>query len=76
MRKRVFAVLAVLIIAALNFQMAIAAPHGARKAVRAPAPVNHQIRDAFGSVPNAGATKTNLPGARPSRVPELNNWAR
>jgi len=58
MRKTVLSILGVLIVAALTVQMAIAAPRSARKAARAPAPPNHQIRDAFGSAPNAAGSKS------------------
>jgi hypothetical protein len=58
MRKRMLGILRVLIIAALSIQMAIAAPRSARKAARAPAPVNHQIRDAFGAASNAVGSKS------------------
>ena len=58
MRKRVLSILSVLTIAALTIQMATAAPRSPRKAVRAPAPVNHQFRDAFGSAANAVGSKS------------------
>jgi hypothetical protein len=58
MRKRVFGILAVPIIAALTAQLAMAAPRNAQKAARAPAPVNHQIRDAFGYAPSAVGSKS------------------
>jgi hypothetical protein len=58
MRKRVLGILVVLAITALTVQIATAAPRSARKAVRAPAPVVHHIRDAFGSVPNAVGSKS------------------
>jgi hypothetical protein len=57
MRKRVFSILGVLIIAALTAQTAMAAARHVRKA-RAPAPVNHQVRDAFGSASNAVGSKS------------------
>ena len=58
MRKIVWIILGVLAIAALTIQVATAAPRSARKEVRAPAPVVHHIRDAFGSVPSAVGSKS------------------
>jgi hypothetical protein len=53
MRKRVFAHLGVLVIAALTIQTATAAARHTRKAARNLVPVTHQLRDAFGSAPEA-----------------------
>jgi hypothetical protein len=58
MRKRVFGILGVLIIAALTVQMAAAAPRSAGKARRAPASVAHQFRDAFDLAPKPVGSKS------------------
>jgi hypothetical protein len=58
MRKRALSILGVLIMAALTVQMAMAAPRSARKAARTAAPVNHQVRDAFGSAPTGVGSKS------------------
>ena len=58
MRKRVLSILGVLVIAALTIQIANAAPPRVRKAIRAPAPVAQQFRDAFGSAPKPVGSKS------------------
>jgi hypothetical protein len=58
MRKRVLPRLGVLIIAALTIQTATATTRHTRKAARNPAPVTHQLRDAYGSAPEAVGTKS------------------
>jgi hypothetical protein len=58
MRKRVLAVLAVLLIAALTTEMATAARH-VRKGTRASAPATQQLRKQHGlSAPAASVTKS------------------
>jgi hypothetical protein len=57
MRKRVLPRLGVLVIAALTIQTATATTHHTRKAVRNPR-VTHQMRDAYGSAPEAGGTQS------------------
>jgi hypothetical protein len=58
MRKRALPHLGVLVIAALTIQSAAAATHHARKPVRNTAPVTHQLRDAYGSAPEAVGSKS------------------
>jgi hypothetical protein len=50
MQEKVLRAIGVLLSAALTIQTATAATHGVRKATRAPHPVAHQLRDAFGSM--------------------------
>jgi hypothetical protein len=49
MRKTIFSVLGILVIAASTVQMASAAPRTARKAAHVPAPATQQFRDSFDS---------------------------
>lgn len=59
MRRRVLAVLGVLLVAAVTTQMATAAARHARKAARASAPLTQQLRKQHGlSAPAASDTKT------------------
>src|ERR1700753_1674802 len=59
MPKTILSILGVLVIAALTVQVATAAPRKARRATRTHAVVNHQPpRNAFGSVPKAGGSKS------------------
>jgi hypothetical protein len=58
MRKRVLTHLGVLVIAAWTIQTATAAAPHTRKATRSRAPATHQIREAFGSVPEAVGGKS------------------
>jgi hypothetical protein len=55
MPKEALSIIGVLVIVALTSQIAIAAPHSARKSARAPAHVAHQPRAAFGSAPEVGS---------------------
>jgi hypothetical protein len=57
MQKRALSHLGVLVIAALMIQTAAAATHHTRKAARSPAPITHQLRDAFDS-PEAVGSKS------------------
>jgi hypothetical protein len=58
MRKRVLSILGALVIAALTIPTANAASPRVPKAARAPAPVAHQFRDAFGSAPKPIGSKS------------------
>jgi hypothetical protein len=58
MQKRALSHLGVLVIAALMIQTAAAATHHTRKAARNPAPITHQLRDAFDSAPEAVGSKS------------------
>jgi hypothetical protein len=53
MRKRLLSVLGILAIATFAAQMAVAAPHSTRKAVRVPPPATHQFRDGFAAARRA-----------------------
>jgi hypothetical protein len=58
MQKRALPHLGVLIIVALMIQTAAAATRHTRAATRNPAPIAHQLRDAFDSVPEAVGRKS------------------
>jgi hypothetical protein len=58
MRKRILLRLGVLVIAALTIQTATAATLHTQRAARNPAHVTHQVRDAFGSAPEAVGSKS------------------
>jgi hypothetical protein len=58
MRKRMLANLGLLVIAALTIQTATASTRHIRKVVRNTAAVTHQLRDAYGSAPEAVGSKS------------------
>ena len=58
MKERVLSATGVLLIAALTSQMTTAAAHSIRKPAWAPHPAAHQLRDAFGSAPEAVVGKS------------------
>jgi hypothetical protein len=58
MRKRLLMCFSALVISALTIQTATAAVRHTRKAIRNRAVATHQIRDAFGSAPEAVDSKS------------------
>ena len=58
MRKKLLIILGILVFVGLTIQMAIAAPHGARKAGRVSPNVTRQLRDTFGSASKADESKS------------------